>query len=295
MNIAYHDAKYADLYEETIYNALLGSLDYEGKHFFYTNPLSSNRMRSDWHVCPCCVGNIPRTLLMIPTWTYVKSDDGIYVNLFIGSTINVEKVAGTTVEMVQKTDYPWKGDVSITVNPVESKKFTVWVRVPDRETSDLYKSTPQLNTISALAVNGESVPVQTDRGYVPITREWKKGDVISFVIPMEVQTVTADERIVADRGRIALRYGPMIYNVEKADQPDIDQRIGDAPLSTEWRNDMFGGILAIKGKWSDGSDLLAIPNYLRLNRPVAPDAPREGEQVRDWSPTSIVWINKEAN
>ncbi|MHC1733232.1 MAG: glycoside hydrolase family 127 protein [Bacteroidales bacterium] len=295
MNIAYHDAKYADLYEETIYNALLGSLDYEGKHFFYTNPLSSNRLRSDWHVCPCCVGNIPRTLLMIPTWTYVKSDDGIYVNLFIGSTINVEKVAGTTVEMVQKTEYPWKGDVSITVNPAESKKFTVWVRVPDRETSDLYKSTPEINTISALAVNGESVTVQADRGYVPIIREWQKGDVISFVIPMEVQTITADERIVADRGRIALRYGPMIYNVEKADQPDIDQRIGDAPLSTEWRNDMFGGILIIKGKWSDGSDLLAIPNYVRLNRSIAPDAPREGEQARDWSPTSIVWINKEAN
>jgi DUF1680 family protein len=232
---------------------------------------------------------------MIPTWTYVKSDDGIYVNLFIGSTINVEKVAGTTVEMVQKTDYPWKGDVSITVNPAESKKFTVWVRVPDRETSDLYKSTPELNTISALAVNGEALTVEADRGYVPITREWQKGDVISFVIPMEVQTVTADERIVADRGRIALRYGPMIYNVEKADQPDIDQRIGDAALSTEWRNDMFGGILTIKGKWSDGSDLLAIPNYARLNRSIAPDAPREGEQVRDWSPTSVVWINKEAN
>jgi DUF1680 family protein len=295
MNIAYHDAKYADLYEETIYNALLGSLDHEGKHFFYTNPLSSNRMRDDWHVCPCCVGNIPRTLLMIPTWTYVKSDDGIYVNLFIGSTINVEKVAGTTVEMVQKTDYPWKGDVAITVNPAETKKFTVWVRVPDRKTSDLYTSVPELKSISALAVNGETVPVETDRGYVPITREWKKGDVISFVIPLEIQQITADERIVADRGRVAFRYGPMIYNVEKADQPDIEQRIGDAPLATEWRSDLFGGVMTLKGKWSDGSDLLAIPNYVRLNRPTAPDAPREGDQRRDWSPTSIVWINKEAN
>jgi len=295
MNIAYHDAKYADLYEETIYNALLGSIDHEGKHFFYTNPLSSNRMRDDWHVCPCCVGNIPRTLLMIPTWTYVKSDDGIYVNLFIGSTINVEKVAGTTVEMVQKTDYPWKGDVAITVNPAETKKFTVWVRVPDRKTSDLYTSVPELKSISALAVNGETVPVETDRGYVPITREWKKGDVISFVIPLEIQQITADERIVADRGRVAFRYGPMIYNVEKADQPDIDQRIGDAPLATEWRADLFGGVMTLKGKWSDGSDLLAIPNYVRLNRPTAPDAPREGDQRRDWSPTSIVWINKEAN
>ncbi|MRR24516.1 hypothetical protein EG830_16205, partial [bacterium] len=295
MNIAYHDAKYADLYEETIYNALLGSIDFEGKNFFYTNPLSSNHLRSDWHVCPCCVGNIPRTLLMIPTWTYVKSDDGIYVNLFIGSTINVEKVAGTNVEMVQKTDYPWKGDVSITVNPAETKKFTVWVRVPDRKTSDLYTSMPELNSINALAVNGEAFDAQTDRGYVPITREWKKGDVISFIIPMEVQTIVADERIEADRGRIALRYGPMIYNVEKADQPDIEKSAGDAPFTAEWRNDMFGGIMTIKGKWNDGTDLIAIPNYLRLNRVIGAAAPREGEEARDWTPTSIVWINKTAN
>ncbi|HEX5397957.1 MAG TPA: beta-L-arabinofuranosidase domain-containing protein, partial [Verrucomicrobiae bacterium] len=84
MNLAYHDAKYADLYEETMYNALLGSTDLDGKNFYYDNPLTSNRARYPWHNCPCCVGNIPRTLLMVPTWAYVKSDDGIYANLFIG-------------------------------------------------------------------------------------------------------------------------------------------------------------------------------------------------------------------
>lgn len=295
MNLAYHDARYADLYEETMYNALLGSLDYEGKNFYYTNPLSSNRLRSDWHVCPCCVGNIPRTLLMIPTWTYLKSEDGIYVNLFIGSTINVEKVAGTDVEMVQRTEYPWKGDVSITVNPAETRKFTVWVRVPDRKTSDLYSSVPELSGISLLTVNGEPVQAEINKGYLPVTREWKRGDVISFVIPMEVQHITADERIVADRGRMALRYGPLIYNVEKADQPDISLTAGDGPMNAEWRNDMFGGIMVISGKWSDGSNLLAIPNYLRLNRSTGAVAPREGEQSGERNPTSIVWINKGTN
>ena len=91
MNLAYHDAKYADLYEETLYNALLGATDLDGQTFFYDNPLVDGQ-RNPWHTCPCCVGNIPRTLLMIPTWTYVRGDDGLYVNLFIGSTINVEKV-----------------------------------------------------------------------------------------------------------------------------------------------------------------------------------------------------------
>ncbi|MDR1011632.1 MAG: glycoside hydrolase family 127 protein, partial [Opitutaceae bacterium] len=76
LNLARHDAKYADLYEETMYNALLGSMDLAGKNFYYDNPLIDGKARYPWHNCPCCVGNIPRTLLMIPTWTYVKSAGG---------------------------------------------------------------------------------------------------------------------------------------------------------------------------------------------------------------------------
>jgi len=285
MNIAYHDAKYADLYEESMYNALLGSIDYEGKHFYYTNGLSTSAPRDAWHTCPCCVGNIPRTLLMIPTWTYVKGDDGIYVNMYVGSTINVERVVGTDIEMVQKTEYPWKGDVSITVNPKQAKKFTVYVRVPDRKTSELYTSVPAVNTLKSLTVNGKAVPMKAVKGYIAITRDWKIGDKIDMVIPMEIQQITADENIEADRGRVALRYGPMIYNVEKADDQDINKSIGAAPLMLEWRPDMFKGTMTIKGSWADGTPLVAIPNYLRTNRLGTPN-PAER------TPASIVWIKK---
>jgi len=294
MNLAYHDAKYADLYEETMYNALLGSIDFEGKNFCYTNPLASSDMRNPWHNCPCCVGNIPRTLLMIPTWTYVKADDAIYTNLYIGSTINIENVAGTDVEMVQETDYPWKGDVSITVNPEEPKRFTLYIRVPNRQTSELYSSVPEIRSLENLIVNGESFKAEPLNGYIPITRYWKAGDSISFRIPLAVQTITADERIRADNGRVAFRYGPLIYNVESADKQDINKSVGSDPLAAEWRNDLFRGIMAIRGKWADGSDLIAVPNYLRLNRDE-----RKDNQIRGFNnaverdPTSIVWIRKE--
>jgi len=58
LNLAYHDARYADLYEETLFNALLGSVDLEAKNFYYPNPLDANASRTPWHNCPCCVGNI---------------------------------------------------------------------------------------------------------------------------------------------------------------------------------------------------------------------------------------------
>ena len=144
MNLAYHDARYVDNYEETMYNALLGSLDLEGKNFYYTNPLDANMGRSSWHTCPCCVGNIPRTLLMVPTWTYATAPDGIYVNMYIGSTVTLERAAGTEVEMVQETDYPWSGKIALTVNPKTAKSFALRLRIPNRTTSKLYKPTPEV-------------------------------------------------------------------------------------------------------------------------------------------------------
>lgn len=271
LNLAYHDAKYADLYEQTMYNALLGGVDLEGKSFCYTNPLV-NTQRTLWHVCPCCVGNIPRTLLMIPTWTYVKSTNGIYVNLFVGSRIHVGKVAGTNVEMVQKTDYPWLGAVAITVNPQEKKTFSVYVRIPNRTTSKLYTESPEISGVKSFSVNGQQVTPHMEKGYAVVTREWQAGDRIELELPMAPQRVIADDRIKADLGTLAIKYGPLVYNVETADQKNIEQPLSDGPLRAEWKPDLLGGIMVINGTWKDGSPMMAIPNYARMNR-VGP--PRE--------------------
>lgn len=299
MNLAYHDAKYVDLYEETLYNAIMGDIDLEGKNLCYTNPLEGRNNRQPWQGCPCCVGNVPRTMLMIPTWTYVKSPEGIYVNLFIGSTINIEKVAGTNVQMVQKTDYPWDGNVSITVNPETAKRFTVYVRVPNRTTSKLYTPTPEVKGLTSISVNGSKIELKIDKGYAVITRDWKAGDKIDLVIPLKVQRIKADERIEADRGLVALRYGPLIYNVERVDQ-DITQAIDSkATLTTEFRKDLLDGVMVVKGTWTNGSPLLAIPNYARYNRGDGPEETsdqatesiqRRGRGRGGRSASSIVWI-----
>ncbi len=277
LNLAYHDARYADLYEQTMYNALLGGVDLTGESFCYTNPLL-NTQRTLWHTCPCCVGNIPRTLLMMPTWAYVKSPTAIYVNMFVGSRIHVGKVAGTSVEMVQKTEYPWKGAVAITVNPETAATFSVCVRIPDRHTSKLYTEFPTVRGVSSLSVNGERVTPHVVKGYAVITREWKQGDRIALELPMEPQRVVPDSRIQADLGAVALKYGPLIYNVETADGQKIDQSLSDAPLRAEWRPEFLGGVMVITGTWQDGSPMTAIPNYARMNRVGPPEAyPRETE------------------
>jgi DUF1680 family protein len=299
MNLAYHDAKYADLYEETMYNALLGSTDLPGKNFYYTNPLDANVARAPWHTCPCCVGNIPRTLLMMPTWVYAKSPDGVYVNLFIGSTITLENVAGTDVEMVQATDYPWSGKLALTVNPKTPKTFSLRIRAPDRSVSSLYRSTPDSNGVTSIAVNGQNVKPSIEKGYAVITRAWKSGDKVDVMLPMKVQRVHPSEKIEAIRHKVALRYGPLVYNIEQADQ-DISKALSqDSPLSVEWKGDLLEGVMVIRGKFADGSPMMAIPNYVRTNRdkglllegalPLGADgAVRPAQRPA----TSIVWIRE---
>ncbi|UCG58822.1 MAG: glycoside hydrolase family 127 protein [Phycisphaerales bacterium] len=290
LNMTYHDAKYADLYEETLYNALLGSIDLGGKNFYYQNPLDSGRPRYEWHVCPCCVGNIPRTLLMLPTWTYVTSHNGIYVNLFIGSTVKIEDVAGTDVEMVQDTDYPWSGDVSITVNPAVQKDFSIMVRVPNRSVSELYTGTPESNGITSIRVNGSVIRPRIEKGYAVINRRWTAGDKIDLVLPMKVQRIKASDKIAATTGRVALRYGPLIYNVEQVDQDITKVLSPESALTTEWKGDLLGGVMVVKGTWADGSAFMAIPNYARNNREPAPAADSGPRGRGRRSPSSIVWL-----
>jgi hypothetical protein len=169
------------------------------------------------------------------------------------------------------------------VNPKTSKKFTVHVRVPNRATSELYTGTPAVSGLKSLAVNGEPVVPEIQNGYASITRAWKTGDTITLELPMQVQRITADNKIAADRGRVALRYGPLIYNVETADQPRIDRALGNAPLTPVWKGDLLDGVIALQGTWADGSPLLAIPNYARNNRGAKSAATAETEPAVNYS------------
>jgi uncharacterized protein len=167
---------------------------------------------------------------------------------------------------MQTTDYPWSGRVSITINPAEPRRFGVRIRVPARNASTLYSSRPPSGGIISLALNGEPVTPAIHNGYAVITREWQPGDRVDMVLPMHVQRIRCSDRVQANLGRVALRRGPLIYNIESVDQ-DPDQVLGaDSPLSARWRPDLLGGVMVINGVFENGASFTAIPNYARLNR-----------------------------
>ncbi len=266
MNAIYRRGEFVDLYEDTFYNSILSDLDLQGQNFTYTNALDTSEKRYKWHGCPCCVGNIPRTLLMLPTWMYATAKDGLYVNLYAGSTVKVDNVAGTSLEIEQSTDYPWSGKVSLVVRPAKEKEFTIRLRVPNREVSLLYETTPKVADLKSLGINGTSVTPSISAGYVTLHRTWKSGDRIELELPLVPQRIKAIDKVSADRGRVALRYGPLVYNIESVDQNVEKVLSPDSALTTEWKSDLLGGVVVIRGKFTDGTPMMAIPNFARNNR-----------------------------
>lgn len=266
LQLTWHDARHADLFEESLFNAVLGSVDLAANNFTYTNPLDSSTPRYPWHHCPCCVGNIPRTLLSLPTWMYSRGAGALYVNLYLGSRVTIDKLGGTTVHVEQSTDYPWHGKVAITLKPAVPVTFTLHLRVPNRQTSALYATTPPATGLTSITLNGHPVTPVIERGYALVTREWHAGDKVEMELPMPVQRVKASERVAATSGRVALRRGPLVYNIESVDQDVTAVLAPDSPLATAWRADLLDGVMAITGAFQDGQPLLAIPNYARLNR-----------------------------
>ena len=178
----------------------------------------------------------------------------------------------------------------------------MYVRVPNRTTSKLYKEAPAVRGVKRFAVNGQPVTPTIEKGYAVVTREWKAGDRIELELPMEPQRVVADPRIKADTGLVALKCGPLVYNVEMADNRNIDPNLAPAPLECSGGPQLLGGVMVITGQWQDGSRLLAIPNYARMNRagpprayPGEPDADSGGAPPADKkhmkpSVESKVWI-----
>ena len=271
MNMMTKNGKYADLMENTFYNAVLGSLDLNAQNFTYTNPLDQDFARYNWHGCPCCVGNIPRTLLSLPTWMYSRCSDGLYVNMFIGSTVTVDSITGTNVQMVQTTNYPIDGNVSITINPSASTNFNLYIRVPNRDVSTLYTSSPVANGFTSIKLNNTTISPTISNGYAVINRTWVTGDKIDIVLPMAIQRVKAISQVTADTDCVALRYGPLVYNAESVDlnnNTNILSFVLDpaAALTLQWNASLLGGVNTINGTFKNGSALRAIPNYARNNR-----------------------------
>lgn len=217
------DSKYYDVLERTLYNGLISGVSLDGGGFFYPNPLESigQHQRQPWFGCACCPSNICRFIPSLPGYVYAVDNRNVYVNLYMANTASV-KVDGKDVTLTQSTSYPWNGDIVVNVDKNKTGKFTMKLRIPGwvlnkPVPSNLYGYVDGKRPSYTVTVNGQPVAAALNKGYFDITRNWKKGDKVQIHFDMEPRVVKANQQVEADRGRVAVERGPLVYCAEWPD------------------------------------------------------------------------------
>lgn len=272
---------YFDVIERTLYNGLISGLSLDGTHFFYPNALEAdgeykfNRgscTRQSWFDCSCCPTNLIRFLPAMPGLVYSQSGKTIYVNLYAGSTADID-LPDNTFSIKQTTNYPWDGKVRLLINPDKVEEATIKFRVPSwaRTRSspipgNLYQYIKSDTDSATISINGQPFESRIEEGYFTITKKWKKGEVVELDFPMPVRMVVADEKVEENIGKVAIERGPLVYAIEEIDNKENFDAIKVSPadaFSVEEEPQLLGGVVTLRNK-----KLKAIPYYAWSNRGI---------------------------
>ena len=276
------DAKYADLFERTLYNGFLSHVSLDGAAFHYVSPLATDGdfpPRNAWGSpeANCCPPNALRLMASVPGYFFSTSADGLWVHMYDDCRLDWRLEDGTPLAVVQKTRYPWDGHVAIDVSPGQAATFDVNLRIPGWCGE------------ASVTVNGEPVDAPAPSGgYCRLRREWRESDRIDLTLPMPGVRMETDPRAVDFRGKTALMRGPLVYCFESPDNPDVKvwnirvrrgpgdlNRTTDARLpglyapvgeaagfEADFHDDLLGGVTALHGP----SGVTAVPYYSWANR-----------------------------
>lgn len=250
MALASGDARYIDVLELSLYNAILCGVGLNGRDFFYTNPLRVwdepsvdlrwSRTRVPFVTSFCCPPNLLRTLAAAHGWVYGRSDDALWVHLYGGSEVNTTLDSGENVGLRQTTDYPWDGEIVLTMTQVPTVPFALRLRIPGWATG------------ARAFVNGEAVSLDLEPGsYFPLRRQWVVGDEVRLSLPMAAQWMEAHPLVEETRRQVALKRGPLVYCLESVDLPrgvSLAQ-VGvqaNAAIRAHWDAEHLGGVTILE-------------------------------------------------
>jgi DUF1680 family protein len=247
------ESKYADIMELVLFNSALSGISVEGKDYFYANPLRVSHdgydpgndtefdVRQPYIPCFCCPPNLVRTIAKVSGWAYSLSENGIAVNLYGGNKLSTKLLDGSGVKLKQVTQYPWEGQVNITIEACKNDAFDMILRIPDWASG------------SKILVNGKPSEIDAKAGaFATVNRKWKKGDVLTLDMPMDIKLLEGHPLIEEVRNQAAIKRGPVVYCVESPDLPNgTDILDVYLPLKSEltatYKPGFLGGISTING------------------------------------------------
>jgi len=237
------DGRYADVMERALYNGVLSGVSLDGRKFFYANPLAHSGRRGEGHRqeffgCACCPPNVARLIASIGAYVYSAGERAACVHLYAAGQATAE-IAGREVTIVQQTDYPWDGRVTITVKTAGAAKFDLMLRIPG------------WCRRHALKVNGRRAPAKVTKGYARIRRQWHDGDQVELSLAMLVERVEANPKVPQDVARVAIQRGPLVYCLEQVDHAADVRSIllpDSAELTARLKPALLGGAVVVTGR-----------------------------------------------
>jgi hypothetical protein len=246
------ESRYADLMERLMYNGILSSPSLSGTGYFYVNPLmlrdgkyvrlSTNpdeehktSGRPEWHSVSCCPPNVMRFLASLSNYFVTLDENGIQIQQYGNVHISYDSVT-----MGIETEYPWDGQVKVTIQDSSDRLWKLSLRIPGWCQS------------FSIKVNGEEANADSQNGYVILERTWKTDDVLEADFEMPAFLVEADPRVDSVRGCVAIQRGPIVYCLEEHDQEAgvnlLDVKIDlSQELIPRRRDDLLGGVMVIEG------------------------------------------------
>ena len=323
MFLLHGDSKYIDCLERTLYNGVISGMSMDGGRFFYPNPLSSdgkyafnadnNTTRQPWFGCACCPSNLCRFIPSVPGYLYGVKDNNIFVNLF-AANVSTIKVNGKDVILEETTEYPWDGDIKITVKKSNAKNANLLIRIPGWARnqvvpSDLYLFADKETPSYSVTVNGKAVEadLSANKGYLPV-KNIRKGDVVRIHFDMPVRTVIANQKVADDKSKVAVERGPLVYCAEAADnngEPVLRAVMGKKPTfnvvdnysiqNTETKNAPAFTVKAIKTEGqilNDSADGISLKNCTLTLIPYYAWNHRGANQMNVWFYQNLTFMDK---
>jgi len=196
------------------------------------------------------------------------------------ATININE---NNVVVQQQTNYPWDGNVKITLHPEAEEDFLLNIRVPGWAIGkaidgDLYTFTDTETIPLQLKINGKKTSAQNYSGYLQMEKRWCEGDVVEIEFPMPVRKIISHPEVIENESKMALQRGPFIYCFESVDNPEGIKKFyltKNSEVSIKHEKNLMGGVTVIKGKAAkkfpdqstqDQTEFSAVPYYAWNNR-----------------------------
>jgi uncharacterized protein len=190
------DPKYADYYEQALYNHILASQDPVTSMVTYYMPLKpglfkvySTSTNSFW----CCVATGFESHAKYAEGIYYHDNKGVYVNLFIPSELNWKEKG---LKITQQTKYPEEATIHLSFQTNNDVIMSLYIRYPIWATSG-----------AEVKVNGSIVKITQKPGsYIVVNRKWETGDKVDITYPMTLHLIPTND----DPDKVAIAYGPIV-------------------------------------------------------------------------------------